>query len=52
MFKKDGTLLAKSKTVYVYVQPSTMQSTPIPTKIKDIIREFEHNDCEIKSNSK
>ncbi|GEM_PF-1136097 len=52
MIKKDGTLLSRAETVYVYIDQSTMQSTPIPEEIKNKIIEFEQNDCEIKSNSK
>ena len=52
ILKKDGTLLAKGDTIYVYTDQSTMKSIPIPEEIKNIILEFEYNDCEIKSSNK
>lgn len=49
--KNKEILLAKSSTAYVYINPLTKTSTPIPEKVKQAFLDFEHGNIILKSKS-
>lgn len=51
-FKEKDVLLAKSTTIYVYIDPKTKQSRPIPEEIKYLFSSYEKGNVKIISKIK